>query len=61
VAAASGDSFAVDDAGAQACQRLDDRREVTAEVIARAAVEPHSQPILAGNDAEAVMLDLVTN
>jgi hypothetical protein len=29
------------------------------EVIARAAVEPHLRAFLAGNDAEAVMLDLV--
>jgi hypothetical protein len=29
------------------------------EVIARTTVEPHSLAILAGNDAEAVALDLV--
>src|SRR5262249_14244980 len=39
----AGDSLAVDDAGprAQACQRLNDQRETTGEVIARTAVEPH--------------------
>jgi len=29
------------------------------KVIARTAIEPYSLAILAGNDAEAVMLDLV--
>jgi hypothetical protein len=54
-------SFAIDDAGAraQACQRLDDQREATREVVARTAIEPHPLTILASNDAEAVMLDLV--
>src|SRR5262245_42356560 len=57
----AGDSFAVDDAGAraQACQRLDDQREATGEVIARTAVEPHLRARLTGNEAEAVMFDLV--
>jgi hypothetical protein len=57
----AGDSLPVDDAGtrAQAGQRLDNQREATSEVIARTALEPHSRPILTGNDAEAVMLDLV--
>src|SRR5262245_18383202 len=57
----AGDSFAVDDAGAraQACQRLDDQREAAGEVVAGPAVEPHPLTILAGNDAEAVVLDLV--
>ena len=52
---------AVDDAGAgaQACQRLDDQRKATRELVARAAIEPHPLTILASNDAEAVMLDLV--
>src|SRR6516164_8110434 len=56
----AGDSFAVDDAGArpQACQRLNDQREATSEVIAGTAVEPHLRAVLAGNDAEAVALDL---
>jgi hypothetical protein len=35
------------------------KREATGEVIARTAVEPHLRAGLAGNDAEAVMLDLV--
>ncbi len=57
----AGDSFAVDDAGAraQAGQRLDDQREATGEIIARAAVEPHAGTVLARDDPEAVVLDLV--
>src|SRR5262245_384222 len=57
----AGDSFAVDDAGAraQAAQRLNDQREATGEVIAGTAIEPHQRANLAGNDAEAVVLDLV--
>ena len=43
---------------AQASQRLDDQRETVGEVIAGPAVEPHPLTILAGNDAEAVLLDL---
>src|SRR6516225_10099701 len=55
------DRFAVDDAGARAQvrQRLDDQREAMGEVIARTAVEPHLRAVLAGDDAEAVVLDLV--
>ena len=41
------------------CQRLDDQREATGEIVARTAIEPHSRAVLAGNDAEAVMLDFV--
>src|SRR5262245_20489512 len=57
----AGDSFAIDDAGAraQACQRLDDQRKAVGEVIARTAVEPHLRASLAGNNAEAVMFDLM--
>jgi len=57
----AGDSFAVDDAGArtQVCQRLDYHREAVGEVVARTAVEPHLRASLAGNDAEAVVLDLM--
>src|SRR5262249_40643429 len=57
----AGDSFAIDDAGAraQACQRLNNQREATGEIVARTAIEPHPLAVLAGNDAEAVMLDLV--
>jgi hypothetical protein len=53
--------LAVDDtrARAQAGQRLDDQREAMGEVIARTAVEPHLRASLAGNDAEAVMFDLM--
>jgi len=42
-------------ARAQACQRLDDQREATGEVIARTAIEPHLRAVL----AESVVLDLV--
>src|SRR5262249_59012248 len=51
----------IDDAGAraQACQRLDDQREAAREVIAGTAVEPHLRAVLAGNDAEPVMLNLM--
>src|SRR5215471_794735 len=51
----------IDDAGAgaQACQRLDDQREAAGEVIAGTAVEPHLRAGFAGDDAEAIMFDLV--
>jgi hypothetical protein len=54
-------SFAIDDAGArtQAGQRINDQREATGEIIARTAVEPHSRPVLAGDNPKAIMLDLV--
>jgi len=57
----AGDSFAIDDAGtrAQACQRLNNQWEALGEVIARTAVEPHLRAVLAGNDAKAVVLDLM--
>jgi hypothetical protein len=57
----AGDSLAIDDAGAraQACQCLDNEREATGEVVARTAIEPHLRASLAGNDAEAVMLDFM--
>src|SRR5262249_13690598 len=57
----AGDSFAVDDAGARARarQRLNDQREAMGEVIAWTTIEPHLRASLAGNDAEAVMLDLM--
>src|SRR6516225_352533 len=57
----AGNSLAIDDAGAraQACQRLDDQWEAASEVVARTAIEAHSLAVLAGNDAEAVVLDLV--
>ena len=55
------DSLAVDDAGAraQAAQRLDNQREAMGEVIAGTAIEPHLRAVLARNDAEAVVLDLM--
>src|SRR5215470_3131718 len=54
-------SLAIDDGRArtQACQRLDYQREAVGEIIARTAVEPHLRASLAGNDAEAVILDFV--
>src|SRR5215469_6486192 len=54
-------SFAIDDARAraQARQRLDDQRKAVGEVIAGSAVEPHALTILAGNDAEAVVFNLM--
>src|SRR5262249_22390463 len=53
--------FAIDDARAraQARQRLDDQREAVGEVVAGAAEKPHALTILAGNDAEAVVLNFV--
>ena len=55
------DSLAIDDAGAraQACQRLDDHREAAGEIVARTAVKPHLRASLAGNDAKAVVFDLM--
>src|SRR5262249_9754767 len=57
----AGDSFAVDDAGARAQpgERIDDQREAAGEVVAWTAVESHLHALLAGNDTEAVMLDLM--
>jgi hypothetical protein len=55
----AGDSFVVDDAGARAQPRLDDQREAVGQVVARSAVEPHAVAVLAGDDAETVVLDLV--
>jgi len=55
------DSFTVDDAGAraQAPQRFDDEREAVGEIIAWTTIEPHLCALLARNDAEAVVLDLM--
>src|SRR6516225_8882591 len=57
----AGDSSAIDDARAraQACQRLNDQREATGQVVARTTVEPHLRASLAGNNAEAIVLDLM--
>ena len=41
------------------CQRLDDQREATGEVVTWTTVEPHLRAVLAGNNAKAVMLDLM--
>ena len=43
----------------EADECLDDQREAAGEVIAGPDVEPHLRALLAGNDAEAVVLDLV--
>jgi hypothetical protein len=40
-------------------QRLDDQREAVREVVPWSAVEPHAHTLLAGDDAEAVVFDLV--
>ena len=40
-------------------QCLDDEGEAVREVVARAAVEPHARTLLARDDAETVVLDLV--
>ena len=55
------DRFTVDNAGArvQPGERINDQREATGEVIARTAIESDSLAVLAGNDAKAVVLDLV--
>ena len=57
----AGDSFAVDNAGARAQpgERINDQREAVGEIVAWTAVEPHLHALLAGNDAEAVVLDLM--
>src|SRR5260221_10550456 len=57
----AGDSFAIDDAGARAQprERTNDQREAPSHVIARTAIEPHPFPILAGDDAEPVVLDFM--
>src|SRR5262245_9619796 len=51
----------IDDAGAraQADERLDDQREAAGEVVAGTAVEPHPLPILARDDSESIVLNLV--
>jgi hypothetical protein len=58
---AAGDSFAIDDAGAcaEAGERIDDQREAVGEIIARPAIEAHTLANFAGDDPEAVVLDLV--
>ena len=37
----------------------DDQREATGEVITRTAVEPHSRPVLPGDNAKTIVFDLV--
>src|SRR5262245_53081034 len=57
----AGNCLAIDDARARAQtgECFDDQREAMSKVIARAAIEPHPRAALAGDDAEAVVLDLV--
>jgi hypothetical protein len=54
-------SLAVNDAGPrpQLGERLDDQREPVGEVVAGAAVELDTRAVLAGDHAEAVVLDLM--
>ena len=53
--------FAIDNAGAraQASQRLDDQREAVGEVVARSRIEPHALTILAADNFEAVVFNLM--
>ena len=46
-------------ARAQAGERLDDQREAIGQVVAGPAVQPHAGIVLARDDPEAVVLDLV--
>jgi hypothetical protein len=39
--------------------RLDDQREAFGQIVARAAIEPHPLAVLARDDTEAVVLDLM--
>src|SRR5262245_34548955 len=57
----AGNSLAVDDARlrTQTGQRVCDQREAAGEIVAGTAVEPHLRAGLAGNNAEAVMLDFM--
>ena len=41
------------------CQRLDDQREAAGEVVAGPAIEPHPLTILAGDDSESIVLNLM--
>jgi hypothetical protein len=58
---AARDRLSVDDAGpgAQLGDRLDDERGTVGQVITRAAVELHPFAVLAGDDAETVVLDFM--
>ena len=51
----------INDAGARAQpgERINDQREATSEVVAGTAIEPHLGAGLAGNDAEAIVLNFV--
>jgi hypothetical protein len=46
-------------ARAQASQCLDDQREAAGEIVAWTTIEPHSLTILAGNDSESIVLNLM--
>jgi hypothetical protein len=58
---AARDRLAVEDAGARAHSRqgLNDERKTLGQIIAGPAVELHPRPVLAGDHAEAVVLDLM--
>jgi hypothetical protein len=57
----TGDGLAVDDAGArlQAGQGLNDQREAVGQIVARTAIEIRLRAVLAGDDPETVVFDLV--
>src|SRR5262249_21308286 len=55
------DSFAIDDARARAQpgDRINDQWKATGEVVAGTAVEPHLRAVLAGDDSESIVLNLM--
>src|SRR5262249_44929037 len=57
----AGDSFVVDNAGARAqpVERINDQWKAAGWVIAEPAVEPLPLTILAGDDSESIVLDLM--
>src|SRR5262249_58662383 len=46
-------------ARAQPGERINDQREAATEVIARPTVEPHPLTILAGDDSDSIVLNLM--
>jgi hypothetical protein len=55
-------SFPIEDARAraQASQRFDDQRKAAGEVVARPRIKPHAWTVLAGDDPEPVVLNLIS-
>ena len=53
------DGFAVDRAARQPRHCLEDQGIALGQILSRPAVEPHPGSIIAGDDADAVQLDLV--